>query len=66
MRIAQTDDGKKIIANPTAPPRAICPACGGVLTLRSRSTMNNGRRTYFWRHRGNHNPDCSARNRPIN
>lgn len=66
MKIAQTVDGKQVIAEVSAPPRAVCPACGGELTLRSRRTMNNGGRTYFWRHRSNLNRHCSARNRPIN
>ncbi len=66
MKVANTVDGKKIIAADSAPPKAICPACGGVLTLRSRQTMNNGGRTFFWRHRSNLNRHCSARNRPIN
>lgn len=65
MKVAQTVDGKQITAADTAPRKAYCPACGGELTLRSRSTMNNGKRTYFWRHRSNHNRYCSARNRPI-
>lgn len=65
MKVAQTVDGKQITAAATAPPKAICPVCGGELTLRSRSTMNNGKRTFFWRHRSNDNRYCSARNRPI-
>jgi hypothetical protein len=65
MKVAQTVEGKQIIANPAAPPQAICPTCGGMLTLRSRRTMNNGQKTYFWRHRSNLNRYCSARNRPI-
>ena len=66
MKVAQTNDGKQITANATAPAEAFCPVCGGPLTLRSRNTMNNGGRTYFWRHRSNHNRHCGARNRPIN
>jgi hypothetical protein len=27
--------------------------------------MNNGQVTYYWRHRGNRNTHCSARNRPL-
>lgn len=27
--------------------------------------MNNGARTFFWRHRSNTNRYCSGRNRPI-
>jgi hypothetical protein len=66
MKVAQTVDGKKVVASASAPKEAVCPCCGGRLTLRSRRTMNNGQRTYFWRHRSNHNTNCSARNRPIN
>ena len=65
MKVAQTVEGKEITANPSAPSKAVCPICGGTLTLRSRKTMNNGGKTFFWRHQGNHNPHCSARNRPI-
>lgn len=66
MKVAQTTDGKQITADAQAPPKAICPVCGGPLTLRSRRIMNNGGRIYFWRHRSNHNRHCGARNRPIN
>jgi len=66
MKDAQTVEGKRVTATDQAPPKAICPICGGELTLRSRSTMNNGKRSYFWRHRSNLNRHCSARNRPIN
>jgi endogenous inhibitor of DNA gyrase (YacG/DUF329 family) len=66
MKVAQTTEGKRITADASAPPQAICPICGGKLTLRSRSIMGNGAKTYYWRHRSNHNPHCSARNRPIN
>ncbi len=65
MKVAQTIDGKQIVAAASAPTEAVCPMCGGKLTLRSRSTMNNGKRSYFWRHRSNHNRHCSARKRPI-
>jgi hypothetical protein len=65
MKVAQTAEGKPITADATAPSRAICPICGGKLSLRSRKTMNNGQRTYYWRHRSNHNRFCSARNRPF-
>jgi hypothetical protein len=33
--------------------------------LRSRRTMNNGQKTYYWRHRSNRDTHCSARNHPI-
>jgi len=64
MKVAQTRDGKQIVAAPTAPDKAVCPACGGTLILRSRRTMGNGNKTYYWRHRSNRNRNCSARNRP--
>ncbi len=66
MKTAQTVDGKQIKASVAAPKEAICPFCGGELTLRSRRTMNNGKVSYFWRHQNNTNPDCSARRRPVN
>jgi hypothetical protein len=65
MKTAQTQDGKLLVADASAPRQAICPCCGGPLTLRSRQTMDKKTRTYFWRHRSNRNSDCSARNRPI-
>ncbi len=65
MKFAQTPDGKRIEATPSAPKTAVCPYCGGELTLRSRRTMNNGEVTYYWRHRSNRNRSCSARKRPI-
>jgi hypothetical protein len=64
MKTAQTSDGKPIVAAPTAPRQAVCPYCGGVLTLRSRRTMDNGHKTFFWRHRSNSNRDCRARIHP--
>ncbi|MGH2538652.1 MAG: hypothetical protein ACRDHL_14785 [Candidatus Promineifilaceae bacterium] len=66
MKIAKSSDGTQLVANATAPHQAVCPICGGTLTLRSRRTMDNGKRVYYWRHRGNHNPHCTARNRPFN
>lgn len=66
MKVAQTIEGEQIRATAEAPAKAICPVCGGPLTLRSRRKMNNGGRTYFWRHRSNRNRHCSARNRPVN
>ncbi|MFZ0545909.1 MAG: hypothetical protein WAM60_10755 [Candidatus Promineifilaceae bacterium] len=65
MKFAVTETGKKIEASATAPKFAICHCCGGELTLRSRKTMKNGERTYYWRHRSNRNRNCSARNRPV-
>ena len=65
MKYAQTVKGDPILATPEAPKEAICPSCGGTVTLRSRKTMNNGGKSYFWRHRNNKNPNCQARQRPI-
>lgn len=66
MKYALTGTGQKILASVDAPKVANCHCCGGELTLRSRKTMNNGGKTYYWRHRSNKNIDCSARNRPVN
>ena len=65
MQLAHTIEGKKITANADAPKEAICPHCGGKLTLRSRKAMINGKATYFWRHHSNQNRHCSARHRPV-
>jgi hypothetical protein len=65
MKTAKTPTGQIIEASPDAPKVAICPYCGGKLTLRSRRPMNNGKVTYFWRHRGNKNVNCTARKRPV-
>jgi hypothetical protein len=65
MKTAKTLDGQPVVADATAPGQAICPCCGGLLTLRSRRAMDKKSRTYFWRHQSNGNPDCSERNRPI-
>ncbi|MEM7112269.1 MAG: hypothetical protein AAF614_07545 [Chloroflexota bacterium] len=64
MKIAQTPDGTPLVASPEAPKQAICPVCGGTLTLRSRKTMSPGEKVYYWRHRGNRNRHCSGRTRP--
>ena len=64
MQVAQTVDGQPVPAAATAPPQAICPYCGGVLTLRSRKRMNNGGISYFWRHQNNENRQCRARHKP--
>jgi hypothetical protein len=65
MKFALSDTGQKIEANSSAPKVATCHCCGGELTLRSRKTMNNGERIFFWRHRSNTNRNCSARTRPV-
>ncbi len=65
MKVAVTTGGKPIEASMMAPKEAICPYCGGRVTLRGRRMMGNGKRTYFWRHQGNKNRHCEARRRPM-
>jgi hypothetical protein len=64
MKVAQTADGKPLEATAKAPKQAICPHCGGLLTLRRRRGMDNKQRTYFWRHQSNTNLHCRGRSRP--
>jgi hypothetical protein len=46
MKLAQTLEGKLIEAAAEAPKQAICPCCGGIVRLRSRRTMGNGKVVY--------------------
>ena len=61
MKTAQLPDGERIEAGDEAPPQAICPFCGGTVTLRRRKLMNNQGFIFFWRHLDNENPQCQAR-----
>ena len=54
------DTHQPIAAAADAPTQAICPHCGGQVTLRCRHRMN-GTAVYFWRHLDNHNRECSSR-----
>jgi len=65
MKVAVTTGGERLEASVMAPKQAICPYCGGRVTLRGRRVMGNEKRTYFWRHQGNKNRDCGARQRPV-
>ncbi|MCP4425075.1 MAG: hypothetical protein GY803_11315 [Chloroflexi bacterium] len=65
MKIAQTPEGQTVKAEAASPKQAICPRCGGRLSLRSRRVMGNDKKTYFWRHQGNMNRHCSARRQPV-
>lgn len=65
MKTAKDQKGNLIQAAKTAPETAVCPHCGGVLTLRSRRAMNKGNVAYFWRHASNQNQNCRARRRPV-
>ena len=64
MKKARKSDGKLIQASAVAPNEAICPHCGGYVTLRQRRRMNEGGVAYFWRHLNNRNRHCSHRVRP--
>ncbi|MCA9929388.1 MAG: hypothetical protein KC419_12955 [Anaerolineales bacterium] len=65
MKTAKDNYGNLIQANETAPKTAVCPHCGGILTLRKRRAMNNAHIAYFWRHASNQNQNCRARKRPV-
>jgi hypothetical protein len=65
VKTAKTKDGKLVTASETASEEAICPHCGGTVTLRSRRTMNGGEKSYYWRHLSNQNRHCSGRSRVV-
>ncbi|MCL4266256.1 MAG: hypothetical protein KJ069_23825 [Anaerolineae bacterium] len=65
MKTATTANGQPIPAAANSPKQAICPHCGGVLTLRCRQPMKNGAVVYYWRHQSNENRHCQARTRPF-
>jgi hypothetical protein len=53
------DTHQTITAVADAPPQAICPHCGGPVTLRCRHRMD-GTAVYFWRHLDNQSQTCSS------
>lgn len=53
MKSARTSQGNLVVATATAPERAHCPICGGVVMLRTRKLMANGGTIYYWRHEDN-------------
>ncbi|HRQ42627.1 MAG TPA: hypothetical protein PLD25_32340 [Chloroflexota bacterium] len=64
MKVAQYPNTQQpVTASPSAPDKAICPHCGGVVVpsallrtgLRQRRRMNDGGCAYFWRHQDNRN-----------
>lgn len=66
MKIAFTTASRPIKAAPDAPTKAVCPQCGGTVTLRHRKRMNNEGISYFWRHSDNHQGHrCRARTSPV-
>ena len=65
MKDALNEDDRLVEAGPDAPKVATCPACGGVVDLRSRRTGRNPEReTWFYRHRRGEGPNCPRRSRP--
>lgn len=65
MKIAQCPYSRlPLPASTTAPDKAVCPDCGGVVTLRQRKCMD-GSTVYFWRHQDNRNRACNGRSRPV-
>jgi hypothetical protein len=64
MKVAHHPDSHQpLAASPDAPEQAICPYCGGRLTLRRRQRMGGGC-SYFWRHLDNEQRRCNGRSRP--
>lgn len=53
MKTARTYQGQLVTASLLAPKQAICPICGGAVTLRSRELMAKGGTIYYWRHQDN-------------
>lgn len=50
MKTAVSSNGKIVTASHSAPARAICPTCGGVVLLRARKLMANAGNSYYWHH----------------
>jgi len=63
MKTAHTPQGKPVVADEKAPAEAVCPFCGGVVTLRRRKLMNDGGYVFYWRHIANQNRKCPGRSR---
>lgn len=61
MKVAVTDNGKKITASEEAPPEALCPLCGHPVTLRKRRLMNDRGFVYYWRHKSGGSLSCKER-----
>jgi hypothetical protein len=62
MKIALDETGQNIQAEAEAPKIAICPYCGGQVSLRRRrSGYRPENFSYFWRHRDQANRDCPGR-----
>jgi hypothetical protein len=57
MKVAETENGKPVIASSEAPETAVCPRCKNVVILISRKTMDNGA-TWYWRHQISQGYEC--------
>jgi hypothetical protein len=54
----------RVVAGPNAPEVATCPACGGIVDLRSRRIGKNPHeKTWFYRHRRGEGRRCPRRSR---
>ena len=56
MKTAVSSSGKPLVAAYGAPTNAICPKCGGLVTLRVRRLMANSGDSYYWRHLDDDHP----------
>ncbi len=56
MKTAVSSNGKSLVAAPEAPAYAMCPNCGGLVTLRVRKLMANSGNSYYWRHQDDNHP----------
>jgi hypothetical protein len=62
MKDALNEDKARIEAGPNAPEVATCPACDGVVVLRSRRVGRDpADKTWFYRHRRGEGPRCLRR-----
>jgi hypothetical protein len=61
MKDALNENTARIEAGPNAPTMATCPACRGVVVLRSRRYGRESKKTWFYRHRRGEGPRCLRR-----
>lgn len=63
MRKARVN-GKLVLAAPDSPDVALCPACGEGVEKRKRARQD-GKVTYFWRHKVGVGDGCPLRYQPV-
>jgi len=56
MKTAVSSCGTPLVAAIGAPTHAVCPKCGGLVTLRVRRLMANSGNSYYWRHLDDDHP----------